>query len=124
MLVGAAGVIFDWIRYGSLLFLTSAGLSVPTGLMNFIHLAHRVFGAGGRGLRALRTRVGARGGDSVANALGWARVGINVPRVFSVTFGVGSGLAGCGAGLGIDVLGLDPAFPFRYLVYFLLVLAV
>ena len=44
--------------------------------------------------------------------------------VFSVTFALGSGLAGLGGGLGIDVLGLDPSFPIKYMVYFLLVVAV
>jgi branched-chain amino acid transport system permease protein len=33
-------------------------------------------------------------------------------------------LAGLGGGLGIDVLGLDPVFPLKYLVYFLLVVTV
>jgi branched-chain amino acid transport system permease protein len=37
---------------------------------------------------------------------------------------LGSGLAGLGGGLGIDVLGLDPTFPVKYMVYFLLVVAV
>ena len=31
---------------------------------------------------------------------------------------------GLGGGLGIDVLGLDPTFPIKYMVYFLLVVAV
>ncbi|MFX5555039.1 hypothetical protein ABTE11_22425, partial [Acinetobacter baumannii] len=31
---------------------------------------------------------------------------------------------GLGGGLGIDVLGLDPTFPVKYMVYFLLVVAV
>jgi branched-chain amino acid transport system permease protein len=44
--------------------------------------------------------------------------------VFSLTFALGSGLAGLGGGLGIDVLGLDPNFPIKYMVYFLLVVAV
>ena len=48
----------------------------------------------------------------------------NVYRVFSLTFALGSGLAGLGGGLGIDVLGLDPTFPLKYMVYFLLVVAV
>ncbi len=51
-------------------------------------------------------------------------MGINVNRVFGVTFALGSGLAGLGGGLGIDVLGLDPTFPFKYMVYFLLVVAI
>jgi branched-chain amino acid transport system permease protein len=44
--------------------------------------------------------------------------------VFSLTFALGSGLAGLGGGLGIDVLGLEPTFPLKYMVYFLLVVAV
>jgi branched-chain amino acid transport system permease protein len=53
-----------------------------------------------------------------------AGLGIDVGRVFAVTFALGSGLAGLGGGLGIDVLGLDPTFPLKYMVYFLLVVAV
>jgi branched-chain amino acid transport system permease protein len=44
--------------------------------------------------------------------------------VFALTFALGSGLAGLGGGLGIDVLGLDPTFPLKYIVYFLLVVSV
>ena len=44
--------------------------------------------------------------------------------MFSLTFALGSGLAGLGGGLGIEVLGLDPTFPLKYMVYFLLVVAV
>ena len=44
--------------------------------------------------------------------------------MFALTFALGSGLAGLGGGLGIDVLGLDPTFPLKYMVYFLLVVAV
>jgi len=44
--------------------------------------------------------------------------------VFSVTFALGSGLGGLGGALGIDVLGLDPTFPLKYMVYFLIVVAV
>jgi len=35
-----------------------------------------------------------------------------------------AGLAGLGGGLGLDVLGLDPTFPIKYMVYFLLVVVV
>jgi branched-chain amino acid transport system permease protein len=47
-----------------------------------------------------------------------------VNRVFSLTFALGSGLGGLGGSLGIDVLGLDPTFPLKYMVYFLIVVAV
>jgi branched-chain amino acid transport system permease protein len=71
-----------------------------------------------------RTRFGAQVRASVDNAVASAGLGINVNRVFGVTFALGSGLAGLGGGLGIDVLGLDPTFPFKYMVYFLLVVAI
>ncbi|WP_426397669.1 branched-chain amino acid ABC transporter permease [Ralstonia sp. R-29] len=71
-----------------------------------------------------RTRFGAQVRASVDNQQASAGLGINVSLVFSVTFALGSGLAGLGGGLGIDVLGLDPGFPIKYMVYFLLVVAV
>jgi branched-chain amino acid transport system permease protein len=71
-----------------------------------------------------RTRFGAELRASVDNQQASAGLGINVYRVFSLTFALGSGLAGLGGGLGIDVLGLDPTFPLKYMVYFLLVVAV
>jgi branched-chain amino acid transport system permease protein len=71
-----------------------------------------------------RTRFGAQIRASVDNQQAAAGLGINVSRVFSLTFALGSGLAGLGGGLGIDLLGLDPTFPIKYMVYFLLVVAV
>jgi branched-chain amino acid transport system permease protein len=71
-----------------------------------------------------RTRFGAQIRASVDNQQASAGLGINVSRVFSLTFALGSGLAGLGGGLGIDVLGLDPTFPIKFMVYFLLVVAV
>lgn len=71
-----------------------------------------------------RTRFGSQVRASVDNATAAAGLGINVSRVFALTFALGSGLAGLGGGLGIDVLGLDPTFPLKYMVYFLLVVAV
>ena len=71
-----------------------------------------------------RTRFGAAVRASVDNSVAAAGLGINVNRVFALTFALGYGLAGLGGGLGIDVLGLDPTFPLKYMVYFLLVVAV
>jgi branched-chain amino acid transport system permease protein len=51
-------------------------------------------------------------------------LGIDVDRVFSVAFALGSGLAGLGGALGIEVLGLDAGFPLKFMVYFLLVVVV
>jgi len=76
------------------------------------------------GLLIERTRFGAQIRAAVDNQVAAAGLGINVSRVFSLTFALGSGLAGLGGGLGIDVLGLDPTFPIKYMVYFLLVVAV
>jgi branched-chain amino acid transport system permease protein len=70
------------------------------------------------------TRFGAQIRASVDNQQASAGLGINVDRVFGLTFALGSGLAGLGGALGIDVLGLDPTFPIKYMVYFLLVVAV
>jgi branched-chain amino acid transport system permease protein len=228
-----AGVVFDGVAYGSLLFLIGIGLSVTMGLMNFVNLAHGAFAmAGGYatvmamtragipfvatlpvaflvaavagvalertlyrrlygathldqvlftiGLTFMavaaatyffgpsqqpvrlpdflkgqvtvaglevgayrlflvgvvvaitvalaflfeRTRFGARIRAAVDNRQAAAGLGIDVDRVYLLTFALGSGLAGLGGALGIDVLGLDPGFPLKYMVYFLLVVAV
>jgi branched-chain amino acid transport system permease protein len=71
-----------------------------------------------------RTRFGAQLRASVDNQRAAAGVGMHVDRIFLLTFALGSGLAGLGGALGIDVLGLDPTFPVKYMVYFLLVVAV
>jgi branched-chain amino acid transport system permease protein len=71
-----------------------------------------------------RTRFGAQLRASVDNPEAAAGVGIPVDRVFTASFALGSGLAGLGGALGIDVLGLDPSFPFKYMVYFLIVVVV
>jgi branched-chain amino acid transport system permease protein len=71
-----------------------------------------------------RTRFGAQLRAAVDNPKVAAGVGIPVDRVFCFTFALGSGLAGLGGALGIDILGLQPAFALEYLVYFLLVVAV
>lgn len=78
----------------------------------------------GLGLLLSRTRFGAQLRAAVDNQQAAAGAGINVGLLFSVTFALGSGLAGLGGALAIDVLGLDPSFAFKYLVYFLIVVGV
>ncbi len=78
----------------------------------------------GLGLFLARTRFGAQLRAAVDNQQAAAGVGVNVGLLFSVTFALGSGLAGLGGALAIDVLGLDPTFAFKYLVYFLVVVVV
>ena len=51
-------------------------------------------------------------------------LGIPVNRVFLLTFAVGSGLAGLGGALGAEILSIEPLFPLKYMIYFLIVVAV
>ena len=76
------------------------------------------------GLLIARTRFGAQVRAAVDDAQAARGLGIDVDRVFSVAFALGSGLAGLGGALGIEVLGLDSAFPLKFMVYFLLVVVV
>jgi len=71
-----------------------------------------------------RTRFGMKLRAGVDNATVACGLGINVNRVFALTFAAGSGLAGLGGALGAEFLGLDPTFPLKFLVYFLIVVAV
>jgi branched-chain amino acid transport system permease protein len=71
-----------------------------------------------------RTRFGARIRAAVDNRRMASSLGVDVGRLFTVTFAIGSGLAAAGGGLGAEILGLDPNYPLRYLVYFLIVVAV
>ena len=70
------------------------------------------------------TRFGSRLRASVDDPRVASGLGINVNVVFAATFAVGSGLAGLGGALGAEVLGLDPTFPLKFMVYFLIVVAV
>jgi branched-chain amino acid transport system permease protein len=78
------------------------------------------------GLQAVlsRTRFGSRLRAAVDDPRVAAGLGIPVNRIFLLTFAVGSGLAGLGGALGADILGLDPTFPLKFMVYFLIVCAV
>jgi branched-chain amino acid transport system permease protein len=71
-----------------------------------------------------RTRFGSRLRAAVDDQRVAAGLGINVNVVFLATFAVGSGLAGLGGALGAEVLGLDPSFPLKFMIYFLIVVAV
>ncbi len=78
------------------------------------------------GLQAVltHTRFGSRLRAAVDDPRVAAGLGIPVNRVFLLTFTVGSGLAGLGGAMGADILGMDPTFPLKYMVYFLIVCAV
>jgi branched-chain amino acid transport system permease protein len=70
------------------------------------------------------TQFGAKLRASVDNPRAARGLGIDVDRVFVATFALGSALAGLGGALGVEMLGLDPEFPVKYIVYFLIVVAV
>ncbi len=70
------------------------------------------------------TRFGSRLRAAVDDPRVARGLGINVNAVFAVTFAVGSGLAGLGGALGAEILGLDPIFPLKFMIYFLIVVTV
>ena len=70
-----------------------------------------------------RTRFGAQVRAAVDNERMARGLGINVERTFAVTFALGSGLAGLGGALAIEIVGLDPNFAFTYLIYVLIVVS-
>jgi branched-chain amino acid transport system permease protein len=71
-----------------------------------------------------RTRFGSRLRAAVDDQRVARGLGINVSSMFSVTFAVGSGLAGLGGALGAEMVGLDPSFPLKFMIYFLIVVSV
>jgi branched-chain amino acid transport system permease protein len=71
-----------------------------------------------------KTNIGAKIRAAVDNRRMAESVGINVDRLFTLTFALGSGLAALGGGLAIQLFGLTPSFAVLYLVLFLIVVAV
>lgn len=71
-----------------------------------------------------KTRFGSRLRAAVDDRRVAMGLGINVPVVFALTFAFGSGLAGLGGAMGAEILGLDPNFPLKFMIYFLIVVAV
>jgi len=70
------------------------------------------------------TRFGAKVRAAVDNQRMARGLGINVDAAFAITFALGSGLAGLGGALAIEIVGLDPSFAFTYLIYVLIVVSV
>jgi branched-chain amino acid transport system permease protein len=75
-------------------------------------------------LMLANTRFGSRLRAAVDDQRVARGLGINVGAVFGITFAFGSGLAGLGGALGAEILGLDPTFPLKYMIYFLIVVTV
>jgi branched-chain amino acid transport system permease protein len=71
-----------------------------------------------------RTRFGAQIRAAVDNLRMAQSIGINTSRLFTLTFALGSGLAGLGGALGADFLPISPSYALSNLVYFIIVVAV
>jgi len=71
-----------------------------------------------------RTRWGAMVRAAVDNGPIAQAIGIDTRKLFTLTFALGSGLAGLGGALGAEILSVQPTYPFEHLVYFLIVVAV
>jgi branched-chain amino acid transport system permease protein len=89
-------------------FLIVVGIALAGGMIALFN--HTLFGA--RIRAAVDNRRAAEG------------VGIKVDRLFAVTFSLGAAMAGLGGALAVDFLGLDPTFPFKYLVVVLMIVAI
>jgi branched-chain amino acid transport system permease protein len=71
------------------------------------------------------TRFGARLRAAVDDARVASGLGVDVDALFAITFAVGSGLAGLGGALAADVVGgIDPSFPLKFIVTFLIVVTI
>ena len=75
-------------------------------------------------LALTRTRIGSQLRAAVDDGRAARGLGINVSLIFALTFALGSGLAGLGGALGTELLGLDPNFPLKFLIYFMIVVTV
>lgn len=75
-------------------------------------------------LALTKTRFGSQLRAAVDDARVARGLGINVSLIFTFTFAFGSGLAGLGGVLGAEILGMDPTFPLKFMIYFLVVISV
>jgi branched-chain amino acid transport system permease protein len=98
------------------------GLTLPAYRMALIGFGAAVIG--GLWFVFDRTLFGARIRAAVDDRAMAQSIGINTSRLFAAAFGLGTGLAALGGGLGADVLAIAPAYPLQYIIYFLIVVAV
>jgi branched-chain amino acid transport system permease protein len=106
----------------------SLATSVDLGFRSFESYRLLVLGVGVIVIGALwlafeRTALGARLRAAVDNRSMTQAIGIDVPRLFSIAFALGSGLAALGGALGAPLLPLEPLYPFKYLVLVLVIVA-
>jgi branched-chain amino acid transport system permease protein len=132
------GIVFVSIAVTTYIYTTNQQpVSLPSYLRGSIHVGALTFGAYRIFLILFAlvvtvllvitleyTRFGAQVRAAVDNQRMARGLGINVDKAFAITFALGSGLAGLGGALAIDIVGLDPSFALAYLVYVLIVVAV
>jgi len=111
----------EWLRGRSQFSIGGASLSM--GHYRLLIIAVCILLAAGLQYILKHTRFGSRLRAAVDDQRVADGLGINVNVVFFSTFAFGSGLAGLGGALGAEVLGLDPTFPFKFMIYFLIVVA-
>jgi branched-chain amino acid transport system permease protein len=70
-----------------------------------------------------KTRFGSRLRAAVDDPRAASGLGINVPQVFAFTL-PSAAAAGLGGALSAEILGLDPYFPLKFMIYFLIVVTV
>lgn len=70
-----------------------------------------------------KTGFGARLRAAVDNRTMAQAIGLDVPKLFSVVFALGCGLAALGGAIGFAILPLEPIYPFKYLVIVLIVVS-
>jgi branched-chain amino acid transport system permease protein len=132
------GIVFVSVAAAAYLFGTvQQSVHLPTWLRGSVSFLHHSFSAYRLFLVAVAlavtailvaaleyTSFGAQVRAAVDNARMARGLGIDVDRVFAITFALGSGLAGLGGALAVEIVGLDHAFAFTFLVYVLIVVAV
>jgi len=132
------GVVFVSVAVAAYIFGTiQQPVSMPSYLRGTVTVLGQSFGAYRLFLIAMSlavtlvlvltleyTSFGAKVRAAVDNQRMARGLGIDVDRIFAGTFALGSGLAGLGGALAIEIVGLDHAFAFTYLVYVLIVVAV
>ncbi len=80
--------------------------------------------AGGLFFLLERTRFGIQLRAAVDNRDMAASLGINTVKIYALTFSLGAGLAAFGGILGAELLPIEAYYPLRYMVLFLVVVAV
>ena len=132
------GVVFMAVAafsyfYGSGMY----SLSLPSWLQGQLHLygvdigVYRLFllivGSGVFIVLQLAfkySRFGARVRAAVDHPVMTQALGVAVPTLFSLSFALGSALAGFGGALSLGMISVEPTFALQYLVFFLLVVCV